>query len=256
MTRVILVGCAGRMGQEIATLLPGRPDVKLVAGVEAAGSPVIGQKCGSGLVHDNLADAINASDAVVDFSSPDSAAKNVRLCAEEGKPFVTGVTGLTPDQTAVLREAADKVAVVWAPNFSVGVSVLTKLVAEAARMLGSGYDIEVTETHHRMKKDAPSGTARQLVDALKSATGRTEVVHGREGSVGQKPVGQIGVSSIRTGSVVGEHTVILGGPGERIELIHKAESRAAFATGVVAAILFAASARPGFYGMADVLARH
>ncbi len=254
MVRVTIVGCAGRMGQEVARQLAQQTDMRLVAGIESPASSSIGQQCGTGIVHGRLADAIQETDVVVDFSVPAVTAASAELCASHRRPFVSGVTGLTDEQTAVLSQAANKVAVVWAPNFSLGVAVLGKLVAEAARLLGDEYDIELVETHHRLKQDAPSGTARQLVSILRTATGRTEVVSGRQGSVGPKSVSQIGVSAVRTGSVVGEHTVIFGGQGERVELSHKAESRIAFASGVIAAVRFVSSARPGLYGMSEVLA--
>jgi 4-hydroxy-tetrahydrodipicolinate reductase len=255
MIRVALVGAAGRMGQEIAGQLAEQADMKLVAGVEAAGHPALGQQCGTGSVFSSLKDVIDSCDVVVDFSAAEPAVDDARLSARKGKAFITGVTGLDDGQLQVLREAGRKVAVVWAPNFSAGVGLLVRLAAQAARQLGKAYDIEVVETHHRDKADAPSGTALQLVEALKAASGASEVSCGRQGRTGRKPVGQIGVSSIRTGRVVGEHTVIFGGPGERLELTHKAESRAAFATGVVAAVRFVDSARPGFYALADVLGK-
>ena len=251
-TRVIIVGCAGRMGQTIAQLIKESRDLALSAGVDVARGA---DTCMPSDVATELVAVIDAGDVVVDFSAPEPAAANARLAMVSGKPFVTGVTGFLAPELAVLRECGRTIPVVHAPNFSVGVSVLTRLAAEAARLLGPDYDIEITETHHRMKKDAPSGTARQLLDTLRAATGRTEVVCGREGMVGPKPAGQIGVSSIRSGDVVGEHKVIFGGPGERLELTHKAESRMALASGVLAAIRFVRTANPGFYGMADVLSR-
>jgi len=228
-------------------------DMTLAAGVDVAGGV---DSCTRSEVATELAAVIDTGDVVVDFSAPGPVATNARLAALQGKPFVTGVTGFLEPELAVLRECARTIPVVLAANFSVGVGVLTRLATEAAKLLGPDYDIEIVETHHKMKKDAPSGTARQLLDALKAATGRSEVVYGREGMVGPKPAGQIGVSSIRTGSVVGEHTIVFGGPGERLELVHKAESRVAFASGVLAAIRFVRTANPGFYGMADVLAGH
>jgi len=171
-----------------------------------------------------------------------------------GKGFITGATALSPAQVKALQESGQQIPIVNAPNFSVGVSVLCTLVAEAESRLGPDYDVEVIETHHRMKKDAPSGTAARLIDILKAGAGRARVVHGRQGVVGTKPKYEIGVSSIRTGGVVGEHTVVFGCAGERLELTHKADSRAAFATGVVAAIRFVKGRTPGLYSIEDVLA--
>lgn len=244
-TLVIVVGCAGRMGRAIVQLINQSRDLGLATGVDVAGS---------GFPTD-LDAVISSGDVVVDFSASGPAAANARTAMASRKPFVTGVTGFSESELAGLRECGRTIPVVHAPNFSVGVCVLTRLAAEAATLLGPDYDIEIAETHHRMKKDAPSGTARQLLDTLRTATGRSEVVHGREGMVGQKPVNQIGVNSIRSGDVVGEHTVVFGGPGERLELTHKADSRTTFASGVLAAVRFALKAEPGFYGMADVLGR-
>ena len=205
-------------------------------------------------MHAELEHIIGSADVVVDFSTPESAVTNAALAAACGKGFVTGVTGLSPAQKMELEACAAKIPVVHAPNFSVGVNALCKLVAEAAALLGPGYDVEVIETHHRQKKDAPSGTAVRLVEVLKKSTGRTKLAHGRQGVPGAKPQDEIGISSIRTGSVVGEHTVVFGTVGERIELTHKAESRAAFATGVVSAVRFLTNRAPGFYTIEDVLA--
>jgi 4-hydroxy-tetrahydrodipicolinate reductase len=242
------------MGGEVCRLLAEEQDIQLLGGVEAAGHPAVGAALGSGRVGTDLSAVIGQADVVVDFSTAAATTANCRLAANAGKAFVTGVTGLNAAQTSELEDCSKRIPVVHAPNFSVGVSVLCRLVAEAARQLGPGYDVEVIETHHKLKRDAPSGTAVRLVEVIKKNTGRTQMRYGRQGVTGEKPGNEIGVSSIRTGSVVGEHTVVFGGAGERIELTHKAESRAAFATGVLAAVRFLRGRKSGFYSMEDVLA--
>jgi 4-hydroxy-tetrahydrodipicolinate reductase len=252
--KVIVAGCAGRMGSEVCRLVAEQSDMELVGGIEAQGHPSVGAKLGSGVVGADLSAMIAGATIVVDFSTVEAMVSHCRLAALAGKGFITGVTGLSAVQANALEDCGQQVPIVHAPNFSVGVSVLCTLVAEAASRLGPDYDVEVIETHHRMKKDAPSGTAARLVDILKAGAGRAKVVHGRQGVVGEKPLYEIGVSSIRTGGVVGEHTVVFGCAGERIELTHKAESRAALATGVVAAVRFLKCRVPGFYSIEDVLA--
>jgi 4-hydroxy-tetrahydrodipicolinate reductase len=252
--KVIVAGCAGRMGSEICRLVAEQADMQLVGGIEVKGHPSVGTRLGSGVVGTDLSEMIADAGTVVDFSTAEAMVAHCRLAALAGKGFITGVTALGVAQTSALEECAQQIPIVHAPNFSVGVSMLCTLVAEAASRLGPDYDVEVIETHHRMKKDAPSGTASRLVDILTAGAGRARVVHGRQGVVGEKPKYEIGVSSIRTGGVVGEHTVVFGCAGERLELTHKAESRAAFATGAVAAIRFLKGRAPGFYTIEDVLA--
>jgi 4-hydroxy-tetrahydrodipicolinate reductase len=242
------------MGGEVCRLVAEQADMELVGGIEAKGHKAVGTRLGTGTVGADLSAMIASADAVADFSTAEAVVAHCRLAALAGKGFITGVTGMNASQMKELHDCAEQIPVVCAPNFSVGVSVLCKLVAEAAKWLGPDYDVEVIETHHRMKRDAPSGTAARLVDILNASSGRAKVVHGRQGAVGEKPKYEIGVSSIRTGSVVGEHTVVFGCAGERLELTHKAESRAAFATGVVAAVRFLKGRGPGFYKMEDVLA--
>jgi 4-hydroxy-tetrahydrodipicolinate reductase len=242
------------MGSEVCRLVAEQEDMKLVGGVEAKGHPEVGTNLGIGVIGADLSALIAGATIVVDFSTSEAMVSHCRLATLAGKGFITGVTGLSASQANALEDCGQQIPVVYAANFSVGVSVLCTLVAEAASKLGPDYDVEVIETHHRMKKDAPSGTATRLVDILTAGAGRARVVHGRQGVVGEKPRYEIGVSSIRTGGVVGEHTVVFGSAGERIELTHKAESRAALATGVVAAIRFLKSRAPGFYSIEDVLA--
>jgi|WetSurMetagenome_2_1015567.scaffolds.fasta_scaffold71835_1 4-hydroxy-tetrahydrodipicolinate reductase len=242
------------MGSEVCRMVVEQSDMELVGGVEAKGHPSVGTKLGSGVVGVDMSAVIAGATTVVDFSTAETMVSHCRLAALAGKGYITGVTGLSVSQTNVLEDCGKQIPVVYASNFSVGVSVLCTLVAEAASRLGPDYDVEVIETHHRMKKDAPSGTAARLVDILTAGAGRAKVVHGRQGVVGEKPKYEIGVSSIRTGGVVGEHTVVFGSAGERIELTHKAESRAALATGVIAAVRFLKGRAPGFYSIEDVLA--
>ena len=252
--KVIVAGCAGRMGGEVCRLVAEQADMQLVGGIEVKGHPSVGTKLGSGVVGTDLSAMIADATTIVDFSTAEATVAHCRLAALAGKRLITGVTGLSAAQANVLEDCGHRIPIVYASNFSVGVSVLCTLVAEAASRLGPDYDVEVIETHHRMKKDAPSGTAARLVDILTAGAGRARVVHGRQGMVGEKPKYEIGVSSIRTGGVVGEHTVVFGCTGERLELTHKAESRAAMATGVVAAVRFVKGRAPGFYTIEDVLA--
>jgi 4-hydroxy-tetrahydrodipicolinate reductase len=237
MPRVVIVGFGGRMGTEIARLLTPKNGIELVGGVEVDSHPLIGKPAGAGVVVSCLKDVIDRTDVVVDFSVPEAVSKNVILCAERGKPYITGVTGFSNKEIEELQQAAKRIAVVYAPNFSVGVAVLTGIAQKTAQLLGEDYDIHLIETHHRKKRDAPSGTAKMLVARIKEKIGEREIK----------------VFSIRTGDVIGEHRLIFGGTGERLELVHKAESRAAFAFGVIRAIHWIFAQPAGFYSMADIL---
>ncbi len=237
MIKVVIVGCAGRMGIEIRRLLSQQSDIEVVGGVEAPGHPEIGAPVGSGTIVTELSACLPHVDVVVDFSNPVTVVKNINLCTESGTPFITGVTGFNDEQLRTIRDAGRKIPVVWAPNFALGIAVLSRIAMQAAQLLGNEYDIHLIEIHHKKKRDAPSGTARQLTEELQRATGRPEIP----------------VISIRTGDVVGEHQIIFGGAGERLELIHKAESRTAFAAGVLTAIRWIIRQPAGFYSMADTV---
>jgi|UniRef100_A0A7V3PS55 4-hydroxy-tetrahydrodipicolinate reductase len=237
MIKVAVVGASGRMGSEIVRLLALEDDLELVGGVEVVGHPQIGTKVGSGAIFADLRHLLNRTDVVVDFSTPESVIENVNLCLTYDKPFITGVTGFTAEQLKIIQDAGRKIPVVFAPNFSIGVAVLSLLASQSAKILGTNYDIHLVEIHHKRKKDAPSGTAKLLLEKIRLA-------------IGDKPVDVI---SIRTGDVIGEHRIIFGGPGERLELVHKAESRTAFASGVITAIRWVVKQPAGFYSLADIL---
>jgi 4-hydroxy-tetrahydrodipicolinate reductase len=192
----------------------------------------------------------------IDFSSPAATAANAAAAAERGAALVVGTTGVDAQGKQALTAAAARVPVVFAPNTSVGITVLLQLVAEAARLLGPGYDMEIVEAHHRMKRDAPSGTALRLAEALAEATGRDlgrEARYTRQGDVGPRTGTEIGIQTIRGGDVVGDHTVFFLGDGERIEVTHRASTRDTFARGAVRAALWTAGRAPGLYDMRDVL---
>jgi 4-hydroxy-tetrahydrodipicolinate reductase len=253
LTRIGLVGAMGRMGRAVAEAAGGLDDMVIARGVEHPGHPDIGKPFGQGNLAGRLEDVLDLVDVVADFALADGCETRANLAAGSGKAYVTGITGLSQEQVRALERAGNRTPVVYAPNFSRGVNLLYRLAQDTAKALGPEYDIEVLETHHRQKKDAPSGTARKLVDILSRASSAQEVVYGREGETGGKPLRQIGVSSVRTGDVVGEHTVVFGGAGERIELTHRAGSRQAFAAGVITAVRFVRDRKPGFYSMSDVL---
>lgn len=240
------------MGRAIHDLILDDQELQVTGAIERPEHPEIGSRFGDVTLVANLAEVLDAADVVVDFSLPNGLAERVGLATAMGKPFVCGVTGLSESDHSTLRSCATEAAVVYAPNFSVGVNVLYQLVQQASKMLGSGYDTEVIETHHRQKRDAPSGTAQRIVEVLQGVRSG-DVVHGREGATGPRPQKEVGVHSVRAGDVVGEHTVVFGGAGERVELTHRASSRAAFASGVIVAVRFALQADPGLYGMREVL---
>jgi 4-hydroxy-tetrahydrodipicolinate reductase len=264
--RVAIPGCAGRMGRALVQALAAADDMQLCGASEAAGSPALGQDAGSvaGLsplgiaVTDDPQTLLADAQAVIDFSLPHVTADLCRRCAERGLPLVVGTTGLSAEQHAALQRAAERVPVVFAANMSVGVNVLLRLVEQAATLLGPGYDLEVVEAHHGRKVDAPSGTALALARALATATGQLGALeqrarHGRHGAVGARAPAEIGIHAVRGGDVVGEHTVLFLGEGERLELVHRASSRQTFARGALRALRWATARPAGLYDMRDVL---
>lgn len=238
MIRVGVVGAGGRMGSTVCRLVLAEKDLKLTAAVERRDHPDLGRQVGDCPLVSNLHESLGLVDVLVDFALAADIPDRARAAAVTGKAYVCGVTGLSDEAMEEVRRASAKIAVVYAANFSVGVSVLNRLATYAAGLLGPGYDIEIVEAHHRQKRDAPSGTAKNLAESL-----------GRTG-----PGKQVPVHSIRAGDVVGDHTVVLAGPGERLELTHRATSREVFAYGTLRAIRFVAAAKPGFYSLSDVLA--
>ncbi|MBK8481424.1 MAG: 4-hydroxy-tetrahydrodipicolinate reductase [Proteobacteria bacterium] len=267
MTGVAIVGCGGRMGQALLRALDGAPELRLVAAVEVAGAPTLGQDaamtaglppCGV-LVADDLGAALARCDVVIDFSAPAASLLTAEAVARRGTAvaLVTGTTGLDADQRRALREAATRSAIVHAPNMSVGVNVLLRLAADAARLLGPDFDLEIVEAHHRHKQDAPSGTAARLAEVLAAATADQgplgeRACHGRHGLASRRPR-EIGIHALRGGDIVGDHTVLYCADGERIELTHRASSRQTFAQGALRAARWVAGRPAGLYDMQDVL---
>ena len=263
MTTVAILGAAGRMGRMLVEAAVKHGGLKVAAAVEVDGSRAIGSDAGSyaGLVPLGVAitNAANAApaDVVVDFTFHSAVPGNIANAIAKGaKGYVLGTTGLDEGEKAAVRDAAGKMPVVWASNYSLGVNILTALVESCAAKLGDAYDIEITEMHHRHKKDAPSGTALTLAEAAAKWRGYdldAVAAYGRHGMSGERPVEQIAIHSLRGGDVVGDHTVVFAGEGERIELTHKASSRSAFAGGAMVAAAWLPGRAPGIYSMRDVL---
>ena len=239
--RLLINGSKGRMGQSLITCASTDPNLKVVAQIDSG---------------DDFANAVPECDAVIDFSHHSVLELVLARCMQHGKTLVIGTTGHSDLQTAAIRHASGTIPVVYAPNYSVGVNTLFWLTRRATEILGPGFDLEVVEMHHRLKKDAPSGTAKRLVEILAEArdlTYNNNARHGRQGIVGERTDTEIGVHAIRGGDVVGDHTVIYAAQGERLELTHKASSRETFATGALRASLWAHGKPPGLYDMQDVL---
>ena len=264
MTRVIIAGAFGRMGQRIAHMVQQHPDLTYAAAFEAPGSPAIGRDIGelvfgqkNGIiVRGSLESVIDQGDVIIDFTFHAATMNFARTAAQHGRAMVIGTTGLSSDEVAELKNLSTHFPCVHAPNMSVCVNVLFKLVKKAAAILGPDFDIEILEAHHNKKKDAPSGTAIKLAELAAEGVGSNlaEVgVYSREGIIGERKKREIGIQSIRAADIVGEHTVYFAGPGERIELSHRAHSRDHFAKGAVTAAAWIAGKPNGLYTMFDVL---
>jgi len=264
MADVVVAGAAGRMGSRLVALLSADADLRLIAALEASGHPALKRDAGEvagvgrlGVALSDDADAALAADRIlIEFSMPEATLGHLRLVARRGGRAVIGTTGFSPAQRAEIEALARDAAIMMSPNMSVGVNVAFRVLREMARMLGDDYDVEITEIHHRFKKDAPSGTALGMAETVAGALGRDLAavsVYGRQGLPGERTAKEIGIMSLRSGDVVGEHTVSFGALGERLELTHRAHSRDTFARGALRAARFVATARPGLYSMQDVL---
>ncbi len=241
MTKIIITGAKGRMGQALVSCAKNFRELEIVATIDRG---------------DDLPVAISQCDALIDFSAHTSTTDIAGLCARHKKAIVIGTTGHSDDEKNSVLKFKTKIPIVWASNFSTGVNTLFWLTRNAAEILGTDFDLEIVEMHHRLKKDAPSGTAKSLAEILAAVRKQQlEKVarHGRVGIVGERTAAEIGIHSIRGGDVVGDHTVIFANAGERLELTHKASSRDTFANGALRAALWVVKQKPGLYDMQDVL---
>lgn len=263
-TRIGICGAAGRMGRAILESCAQADGVKVTAAIEHADSPKLGIDSGelAGLgangvrIVADLATVIDKLDVLIDFTLPEATMANVKLCHAAGKRLVIGTTGLNDSQKLQIKSAAADIAIMFSPNMSIGVNLCFKLAELAAMAIGETSDIEIIEAHHRMKKDAPSGTALRLGEIIASTLGRDLkdcAVYGREGITGERDRKTIGFETIRAGDIVGDHTVLFGLFGERVEITHKASSRHAFASGAVHAARWLMQKDSGLYDMQDVL---
>jgi len=260
-TRIAINGAAGRMGKRLVALGAADGDLEIAAALEFAEHPEVGSDAGLSAGIGEIGVPVSATldsdvDAVIDFSLPAGAETITRTCVEKAIPLVMATTGLSDEQKGLIKAAAEKTAVVWAPNMSMAVNLTMKLAETAAEILkdnASGVDVEITERHHRYKKDAPSGTALHFGQLIAAVMGQTQHIHGREGLLGERPRDEIAYHALRVGDNPGEHTIVFGMLGETIELTVRATNRDCYALGALAAAKFAANQSPGLYDMKDVL---
>lgn len=256
MLKICVAGATGRMGRMILAGAVNRDDLQTVAALSHAGSRSIGEVISGVAVSVDAQAAIALCDVLIDFSKPEVSLENLAICAALNKPAVVGTTGLSAPQYGRLQALSSQIPVVFSANMSLGVNVLQRLVELGAKALRDQADIEIIETHHSQKVDAPSGTALMLGRAAASALGQPLediAVLSREGIIGVRKLGTIGFSTVRGGDIIGDHTVLFAAQGERIELTHRAQSRATYAHGALKAAQFVATAKPGLYSMMDVL---
>ena len=261
--RIAIAGASGRMGRMLIEAIRESDDCTLAGALDQASSPAIGSDASAFLgfasgvaITADLAAGISPARVLIDFTRPEGTLKHLEACREHGVNMVIGTTGFTVAQKAEIEAASREIAIVMAPNMSVGVNVTMKLLEMAARALSTGYDIEVIEAHHRHKVDAPSGTALKMGEVLAEALGRSLddcAVYSREGETGARDPSTIGFATIRGGDIVGDHTVLFAGIGERIEITHKSSSRATYAQGGLRAVRFLAGRPTGLFDMFDVL---
>jgi len=264
MIKIAVTGAAGRMGKAIINAIMAEPQTSLTGALEREDAPFVGKDAGEAAGGEKLGvkivssmdKAFKGADVIIDFTLPEASLHFLAYAVEQKKAVVLGTTGFSHHQREEIKEISLKIPVVMAPNMSVGVNLLLKLVHDAAVAIGRDYDIEIIEAHHRHKKDAPSGTAIRIAEVIASAVDRDlarVAVYERKGIIGERRPEEIGIQSIRAGDIVGDHTVVFAAPGERIELTHKASSRDTFAAGAVRAALWLAAKPAGLYDMQDVL---
>jgi len=265
MINVVVSGACGRMGKLLLRAVVEEEGMMVAGAVERTGHPSLGKDAGevigsdnkSGIIiADNPEEVMNKGDILVEFNVPGPTMSHLPVAAEKGNAVIIGTTGFSSEDKKEIERFSSKIPVLFSPNMSVGVNALFRTAGEVARLLGSDYDVEIIETHHRLKKDAPSGTAIRLGEIIADARGEKlgdVAVYGRKGMTGEKKPGTIGIHAVRGGTVSGEHTVIFAGDSERLELVHRAESREVFVRGVIKAIRFMSDASPGLYDMQDVL---
>lgn len=261
--KIAIAGASGRMGRMLIEAIVNAPDCQLSGALDRADSPALGQdasawlgQASGTLITADLRQGLAGADVLIDFTRPEGTMAHLALCRELGVKAVIGTTGFSPEQKAAIGEHARHIGIMMAPNMSVGVNVVLKLLDLAARSLNEGYDIEIIEAHHRHKVDAPSGTALAMGEVVAAALGRDLkdcAVYGREGVTGERDPSTIGFATVRGGDIVGDHTVLFAGIGERIEVTHKSSSRVTYAQGSLRAARFLAAHGPGLYGMDDVL---
>ncbi len=264
MIKVIVAGAAGRMGGRLVALIKDSAALTLVGAIEGKGHHALGEDAGETAgcgrvgvpMTEDLSALLERGEVVIDFSAPEATLDHLRVVAQHRRAMVIGTTGLTAPQLEELKGLARQVPCVFSPNMSVGVNLIYKVISEMAKTLGDEYDIEVIEAHHRLKKDAPSGTALKIAEVLARAVNRDlgQVgVYARKGLIGERTKQEIGIQTIRAGDIVGDHTILFGGMGERIEVTHRASSRDTFARGALRAARWVVRQPPGLYDMMDVL---
>lgn len=260
---IAIAGASGRMGRMLIEAIQNSPDARLAGALDIPGSPALGADASAYLgvnsgitITSDLRAGLQNAQYLIDFTRPEGTMAHLKACRELGVNMVIGTTGFSEAQKAEIEDAGRDIAIVMAPNMAVGVNVVFKLLEQAAKALKEGYDIEIIETHHRHKVDAPSGTALKMGEVVAEAVGRDLkecAVYGREGVTGERDPSTIGFATIRGGDVVGDHTVLFAGIGERIEITHKSSSRATYAQGSLRAVRFLANQPHGLFGMDDVL---
>jgi 4-hydroxy-tetrahydrodipicolinate reductase len=261
--KIAIAGASGRMGRMLIEAVQQADDAQLAGALDVAGSPAVGADATAFLgatsgvaITADLRAGLQPASYLIDFTRPEGTMAHLRMCRELGVKLVIGTTGFTDAQKAEIQDAARDIAIVMAPNMAVGVNVVFKLLAQAARALKEGYDIEIIEAHHRHKVDAPSGTALKMGEIVAEGVGRDLkecAIYGREGVTGERDPSTIGFATVRGGDIVGDHTVLFAGIGERIEITHKSSSRATYAQGSLRAVRFLANQPHGLFGMDDVL---
>jgi 4-hydroxy-tetrahydrodipicolinate reductase len=254
--RIVVAGAGGKMGQALIEAVLADKSLQLAAALDAKGSPAVGSRLGGVKVGSDIARAAAAGDVLIDFTRPEGTVAHLEACARLGKAIVIGTTGFPEPLRRAILQAGRRIPIAMSPNFAVGVNAVFKLAEVAAGILGDDYDVEIIEAHHRHKVDAPSGTALKLGEIIASSLKRDlkkVAKHGREGDTGARPARQIGFHAIRGGDIVGEHTVVFAGTGERVEITIRSQSRLTYALGALRAAKFLRGKRAGLYDMNDVL---